>query len=355
MADLLDTLRLIGADKQVVTLLARNPAAHIAFDSQDAVASLVNALRRADAGWQITALLDRDPATHVRLDNPNDSGLLVYALRLVHADEQVAKLVSRDPATDSGWFTIDDDIAIARWDYLGEGQRPRPGAPINWRYEGGYVDGIVSKFRTALNHPDNAVRQQSAAEADLYIADYCLDDPCDVATLLDVLRAAGADYQIATLLGRNPAAHVMLEDTWMVNFFLQALRDVRADQQIAILFNRDLAANVSLDKAREVAWLLVTLRDMGADEQVARLISRDPSAHVALNKDDVPYLLNALREIGADQQFTDLASRLLSAGFSKSSRSISNLGSDSAVNPMATLLFSGIGITSTDYMAGTAR
>jgi hypothetical protein len=314
VACLLDTLRHVGADEQITALLDRDPASNVALDSQNAVAHFLNALRQVGADEQVTALLDRDPASNVAPSKPGDMSDLVHSLRRVGADQQIATLLDRDPSADSGWFTIDDDEGLSLSLSTEALSGPGPGEPVTGRYGSSMGDNLAREFSAAFNDPDEAVRQQAAIEADLAIAHIHLDDLSAVATMLDVLRAAGADRQIATLLSRDPAAYVTLDDIWKLTHLLQALRDAGADQQIAVLLSRDPASHVALDKPASVAHLLATLRDVGADQQIAALLSRDPASHVALDVNNVSYLLNALREVGADQQLTELANRLPAAG-----------------------------------------
>ena len=74
-----------------------------------------------------------------------------------------------------------------------------------------------------------------------------LDNPGDVASLLDSLREAGADEQAAALLARDPAAHAPLDDPDGVAGLLDSLRQAGADEQAAALLARDPAAHAALD------------------------------------------------------------------------------------------------------------
>ena len=94
-----------------------------------------------------------------------------------------------------------------------------------------------------------------------------------MARLLDSLRAAGAQEQVAVLLHRDPAAHVRLDDP--------ARRGLAAGQpagggrgpagrRAGVVS----AAHVPLDDLHDTAKLLDRLRAAGADEQVAVLGGR---------------------------------------------------------------------------------
>ena len=140
-----------------------------------------------------------------------------------------------------------------------------------------------------------------------------LDDPYAVAGLLDSLREAGAEQQAAALLARDPAAHVSLGDMGAVAALLGGLREAGALARAAALADR-AAAHVSLEDPFAVAALLGGLRQAGAREQAAALADR-AAAHVSLEDPfAVAELLDGLRETAMDQQVTVLAGRLPAAG-----------------------------------------
>jgi hypothetical protein len=57
---------------------------------------------------------------------------------------------------------------------------------------------------------------------------------------------------------------------------LGRLREAGAEEQVAALVGRDLAAHVSLDDPDGVAFLLGALREAGVEEQAAALVTRLP-------------------------------------------------------------------------------
>jgi hypothetical protein len=132
---------------------------------------------------------------------------------------------------------------------------------------------------------------------------------------------------VATLLDRDPAAHVSLDDPDKVAALLGALGEAGADGQVAALAHR-AAAQASLDEPYKVAGLLGALRAAGATGQIATLLDRDPAAHVSLDdpgggelrvaasfeRFGVAELLEALGEVGAGGQAAALIERLPAAG-----------------------------------------
>ena len=139
-------------------------------------------------------------------------------------------------------------------------------------------------------------------------AHVALDDPGDVARLLDSLRKAGAHEQAAALLARDPAAHAVPDDPGGVARLLDSLRKAGADEQAAALTDR-AAAHVALDSPYELARLLDSLRKAGAHEQAAALADR-AATHAPLdNPYELARLLDSLRKAGAHDQVAALAAR----------------------------------------------
>ena len=105
-----------------------------------------------------------------------------------------------------------------------------------------------------------------------------------VVILLGVLWKTGAQDQVTTLLRRDPAARVPLDDPSAVAALLKILLKAGAHDQITTLLRRDPAARVSLDDPRPSVWppplksLLESLQEAGAREQAAALADRLPGA-----------------------------------------------------------------------------
>ena len=136
-----------------------------------------------------------------------------------------------------------------------------------------------------------------------------LDDPDAVIWLLQALREAGAEEQVAALLARDPAAHVSIDNRHAVIWLLDALRDAGAEEQVGVLAAR-AAAHVPLDEGWAVALLLETLQRAGAEEQVTALLAREPAAHARIDDQSaVAKLLVALRDTGTNEQLGKLADR----------------------------------------------
>ena len=99
-----------------------------------------------------------------------------------------------------------------------------------------------------------------------------------------MLWKTGAQDQVTTLLDRDPAARVPLDDPGAVAALLKILLKAGAHDQVTTLLRRDPAARVSLDDPRPSGWppplksLLESLQEAGAHEQAAALAERLPGA-----------------------------------------------------------------------------
>lgn len=84
-----------------------------------------------------------------------------------------------------------------------------------------------------------------------------------MARLLEELRKAGADEQVAVLLARDPTGHARLDSPSAVARLLEELRKAGGDEQVAVLAKR-AAAHTPLDDAGVVepgCWALCRRRE----------------------------------------------------------------------------------------------
>jgi len=76
------------------------------------------------------------------------------------------------------------------------------------------------------------------------------------------------------LLARDPAGHAGISHPGATAFLLESLREAGADQQVAALLARDPAGQCELDDQGMVITLAWCLHNAGADDQVSVLLSR---------------------------------------------------------------------------------
>ncbi|WP_280470618.1 helix-turn-helix domain-containing protein [Nocardia farcinica] len=312
VASLLKELKKAGADEQVQTLLARDPAAHTRLDHPEGVGELLKELKSVGADEQVQTLLARDPAAHTRLDRLFDVIRMITLLREVGAHEQVQALLARDPA---GHVSLDNPFGVAELlRVLREVGAHEQVQAFLARDPAGHVSldspfGGAADLLLALR--EVGADEQVQALADRAAAHVSLDEPFGVvADLLLALSEVGADEQVRTLLARDPATNVPLDHPTELIRLLRVLREVEADEQVQALADR-AAAHAFLDYPFDVAELLRVLREVGAHEQVQALLARDPAGHVLVDHplDGVADLLLVLREVGAHEQVQALADR----------------------------------------------
>jgi hypothetical protein len=160
----------------------------------------------------------------------------------------------------------------------------------------------------ALEEVLNQLESQQTATGS-FSTDISSNDPRAAAGLLDGLRRAGADAQIALLVERIPVDRLNLNDTYAVIGLLDALRRVGAGAQIALLVERIPVDSLNLNDTYAVIGLLDALGRVGADAQIAMLVQRISavrlhSLHVTIR------LLDALRRVRAHDQITALVERI---------------------------------------------
>jgi uncharacterized protein YidB (DUF937 family) len=126
-----------------------------------------------------------------------------------------------------------------------------------------------------------------------------LDDPSDLARLLEELRAVDADGAVQALLARHPAGQVNVDRRWEAVELLRALHGAGAAGAVDILAAR-IVADDSLEDLPSVASLLVALHAAGATDAIHALVARDPARHADPQEPkEVAVLLEALHAAGA--------------------------------------------------------
>ena len=300
VVSLLDVLRVEGATGQVATLASR-AAVEVSLDDPHAVTSLLDALRDAGATAQVTEVATR-AAVEVSLDDLGGVANLLSALGRAGAIGQIAALATR--------ASPDDPSVVAR--------------VLDELHKAGATDQVtaladrVAVARVSLDSPyavagllgalqKVGATDQVTALADRAAVDVSFDDPRAVAILLGALQKVGATAQVTALADRA-VADVSLDDPHGVATVLDALRDVGATDHVTALVNRAVA-DVSVNSPRGVARLLGALRATGDTDQVITLASR-AAAHASLDDPaSVASLLDALRATGDTGPVTTLLDR----------------------------------------------
>ncbi|QFU92083.1 hypothetical protein [Amycolatopsis sp. YIM 10] len=286
-----------GATGQIATLLARDPAGHAALDDPWSAGDLLDRLHRVGAADQVAKLAGR-AAAHLCLDRPPGLGQVLRRLRELGFVEQMTALAERAAALVPADVLL---IELSEFDVAELlPQRVAEDCPV--------TDSYSAKRALRALHKAGAT-EQAAVLARRITEQVSLAGPGVLAGLLERLAQAGLSGEAATLLARDPAAHVALDDLERVGRLLVALRGSGADDQVAVLAQR-IAAGTSLDDPKVLLRVLELLHEAAATEQIATLLDRGPAAHVLLGDWEAVWkLLVALNQLGAAEQVTALLAR----------------------------------------------
>ena len=152
------------------------------------------------------------------------------------------------------------------------------------------------------------VRPGDVAAAARWAADRVrLDDPWDLARLLEDLQAAGAGDAIRALLARDPARAVTVDYRWDAIELVGALHTTGAGDAVDALAAR-IVADFDLEDLPDVASLLVALHRAGAGDAIRALVAREPARHADPEEPaEIAVLLEALHTAGASDAVRALA------------------------------------------------
>lgn len=274
----------LAMKRQVLAMLARDPAAHFPLQDPRDLAELLCALTRlaelriSGAKDQVVRLLARDPASHVMVNDVSAVWDLAHELASAGARGQVATLVARYAAEHSA---TKDARKIA--DLL----------------------DMLRRY-AAREQADDLIARQPAG----FVA---LDIPQDVLYLLMALHRAGAEGQMEELLTRCAAENVVFSDAFTLARVMKQLRGARSSKHLKMLLACNPAGHASLGDPIAVSSLLEILWDIGEAEQTRILADR--AAHGSLGSEvGAEELLKTLQRIHADEQAEIIISRLPAEG-----------------------------------------
>ena len=167
--------------------------------------------------------------------------------------------------------------------------------------------GSADAARRLVAHLREVSPQDAAPAARWAVGHVRLDDPWDLARLLEELRAAGADDAVQALLARDPADQVSLDNPWDAIELLGPLHAAGAVGAVDILAAR-IVENSTLEYLPSIASLLMALHAAGAGDGIRALIARDPARNADPEEPHhVALLLEALHAAGAEDAARTLA------------------------------------------------
>jgi hypothetical protein len=204
--------------------------------------------------------------------------------------------------------------------------------------------GSADAARRLVAHLRQVNPGDAVAAARWAVGHVRLDDPWDLARLLEELRAADAGDAVQALLARDLASHTHIDYADSVAWLLEELRAVQASETIRTVLARDPASRVHLfdlqavsrlaaelhaagdseavrtlatravgttaDNTEYFAEILEVFRTAGADEGVRIVLARDPARRARLDDPgNVAWLLEELRAAGTDYAVQTLLAR----------------------------------------------
>jgi hypothetical protein len=344
VSGLLEKLSQARCTDQVSLLLARSPAAGVGLEWPGGVGRLLETLHVLDARDEVDVLAAR-AAAGVSLGNPWEISGLLRSLSLVGKADQVAVLLARDPASVvslrrasavgsllAQMFTLGarDQVATLA-------KRAAAGMSLS---DGMEVMSVLEVFGTIRAHDAMRVllgrrpvskvemksslgsrrllrlldrlgaRTQVTKLAARMAKELPLEDPRDVAYVLEALDEVGADDQVSAVLARRPEDKVGLTDPAAVASLLKNLLNLNAHRQAEVLASR-AARGTSLKEPISVCRLVNQFEAGGFPDQAAALLDRRPSASVTVagKIDGIRELLLTLQSRGQDAQVAELALR----------------------------------------------
>jgi hypothetical protein len=174
--------------------------------------------------------------------------------------------------------------------------------------------GSAAAARRLVAHLREVNPADTAPAARWAVGRVRLDDPWDLARLLEELLAADAGDAVRALLARDPASQAGVGHCWDAVELLGALHaagallPATAAQQGSVLAAR-IVADVSLEHLPSVASLLTALSAAGAADAIGALVTRDPARHaIPEEPEEIAVLLEALHVGGAADAVRSLAS-----------------------------------------------
>jgi len=286
------------------------------FVQDAAVGYLVGAPAAADApgrraGALAWASAELDGAVRALEPAPADAGPAGY--RIAGYLDQHGRRARRDrlgPA--SLWDALTDRAGAGAGDLTRVGQAARDRglyrhAAALWT--AAVSAGSADAARRLVAHLREVSPEDAASAALWAVGRVRLDDPWDLARLLDELRAASAGDAVQALLARDPAGQVSIDHHWDAVELLQALHAAGAAEAVDILAAR-VVEHANLEHLPSVASLLKALHAAGAGDAIRALVARDPARHADPEApQEVAVLLEALHAAGAEDAARALATR----------------------------------------------
>jgi hypothetical protein len=167
--------------------------------------------------------------------------------------------------------------------------------------------GSADAARRLVAHLREVSPEDAASAARWAVGHVRLDDPWDLARLLEELRAADTGDAVRALLARDPGGQVSLDHPWDAIELLGPLHAAGAAEAVDILAAR-IVENATLEYLPSIASLLMALHAAGASDGIRALVARDPARNADPEEPhQVALLLEALHAADAEDAARALA------------------------------------------------
>ncbi|MGW5721580.1 hypothetical protein ACWEVP_35775 [Amycolatopsis sp. NPDC003865] len=293
----------MGAVKHIATLASRT-AAQVSLDRSQPVERLAVALRRSGAAGQAGVLAER--ILRMPLDDIPKVVQYLPVLHRIGADDTARALADRvatqAPLDDP--FTISDVLTCLR--NVGADEQAR--ALAGRLATGTSLDdleslvGLVAKLRETGDGDQAAVLLTRAAN------EMPLSDARSVAHLLTYLHDTGCVALAATVVAREPAAHVSLDDPFGVGYLLLQLYKMGVLAQVKALSDR--ASDSQPEGMAAATHLLSCFRRVNAERPLSVLAARVVHQTPLDGPSWVSLMIKNVKEAGKAKQIDVLLARI---------------------------------------------
>ncbi|MEV4888213.1 hypothetical protein AB0K48_02325 [Nonomuraea sp. NPDC055795] len=315
----LGTARLIdavaaAAPESIPVLLNRGPAEQTSLSDLPGVAALLRSLRDARAEQQ-TVLLARRAAS-VPVDDTHGAAVLIRALADPPTHKQAKSLARRAalgaPLGDAfGVATLIEAIDAAEPDVLPLIliRDPANHAAV----EPAGVSVLLRVLTRIPTRPERKTRASARRQITMLVkratGSSSVTEPRDTAALLDALGQVDAAAERAGLADRA-AQGATLKDPSSVAQLLVALIQANATGSITTLLERDPAGCVAIEDAASIARLLRALQSVPDGQQQAAKLAARTSSQLPFRHTRIPHgLADALRAMHAHADISTLQSK----------------------------------------------
>ncbi|MBF6411633.1 hypothetical protein [Nocardia cyriacigeorgica] len=288
----LNSMRKLGADHAILTLVERGLISSARLDGAESIGILINALLKLRRRNDVSTIVDRISIDELHLRNPRHVITLVSALRRADATEHVHAIVQGgylDKLSLIPSSAIAELIEKLHFVSMGHGR-------ILARRVLAQPSGMDARGASALLHTFHRCNYRDEADvlASLVVEKIGLASSArECKLIIKALKTAGYGVHARDFSIRE-ASSVDIKNPALVAIYLGELRTVKASDAMHVILERQLECSVSLVNLGAVARLLAVLRSIGQISSYEALADRAATNADLANAGGVASLLNVL-------------------------------------------------------------